>query len=41
LIWNEGIVEDPFLSLKPVVFGVKMNVGGIEKGKQLFIVQLI
>jgi len=29
--WNEGIVEDPFLNLKPVDFGVKMNVEGIEK----------
>ena len=25
LIWNEGMVEDPFLSLKPVDFGVKTN----------------
>jgi len=31
LIWNEGIVEDPFLNLKPVDFGVKTNVEVIER----------
>ncbi|MDI6690827.1 MAG: hypothetical protein QME50_03030 [Candidatus Bathyarchaeota archaeon] len=31
LIWNEGTVEDPFLNLKPVDFGVKTNVEEIEK----------
>lgn len=31
LIWNEGIVEDPFLNLKPVDFGVKTNAEVIEK----------
>lgn len=31
LIWNEGTVEDPFLNLKPVDFGVKTNVEGIER----------
>jgi len=31
LIWNEGIVEDPFLNLRPVDFGVKTNAEVIEK----------
>jgi len=31
LIWNEGMVEDPFLNLKPVDFGVKTNVEVIER----------
>lgn len=31
LIWNERIVDDPFLNLKPVDFGVKTNVKEIEK----------
>ena len=31
LIWNEGMVEDPFLHLKHVDLGVKTNVEGIEK----------
>lgn len=31
LIWNEGMVEDPFLNLKPVDFGVKTNAEVIEK----------
>jgi len=31
LIWNEGMVEDPFLNLKPVDYGVKTNAEEIEK----------
>jgi len=31
LIWNEGTVEDPFLNLKPVDYGVKTNAEEIEK----------
>jgi len=31
LIWNKGMVEDPFLNLKPVDFGVKTNAKMIEK----------
>ncbi|MBC7130304.1 hypothetical protein H5T51_03665 [Candidatus Bathyarchaeota archaeon] len=31
LIWNQGIVDDSFLNLKPVDFGVKTNIKEVEK----------
>jgi len=31
LIWKEGVVENPFLNLKPVDFGVKTNAEEIKR----------